>query len=306
MSQTLVVSGAAGFLGRHVLGSALRAGYSVRGVVRAGEWVTGTPPVSLDVLDWSNEDVMARLFARARPNVIVHCAGANARQDEGEEVLRDANVTLIRHLLAAVGRVVPESRVVVLSSAAVYGPRPPVPTREDAELAPATDYAVSKVMAEEETRSFVGLGGNAVIARPFNTVGAGEPAGSVVGALAAQILSVPAGELARVRLREVASVRDFLDVDDCADALLALASRGAAGAAYNVCSGQGVSIDSVVRLAGRVWGRRVELTVASPGADGTQSTGDPAALRALGWRARRTLAESLAAVAAGRAQELAS
>ena len=137
-----------------------------------------------------------------------------------------------------------------------------------------------------------------VVARPFNIVGAGEPPGSVIAALATQVLGVPRGAQAHVRLRETASVRDFLDVEDCARALVTLSVAGVSGRAYNVCSGRGVSIREVVASAARVWGRRIELELDEPDAQGTVSIGDPAALTALGWRVERSLDESLAAIAA--------
>jgi GDP-4-dehydro-6-deoxy-D-mannose reductase len=101
-----------------------------------------------------------------------------------------------------------------------------------------------------------------------------------------------------VRRRETSSVRDFLDVEDCARALVKLSVAGVSGRAYNVCSGRGVSIGEIVASAARVWGRRIELELDEPDAQGTVSIGDPAALTALGWRVERSLDDSLAAIAA--------
>ena len=296
----LVVTGAAGFLGRAVLHAAADAGYEVTGVIRACEGLLGAGTAPAVVLDWGDERALLRLLADRKPAAIVHCAGASGRASSAGErdELYEANVGVTTRLLAAVRRQCPRARVVVLSSAAVYGPSPPIPTGEDAPLAPKTEYAASKVRAEEVARSYADVGGEVVVARPFNIVGAGEPPGSVIAALATQVLGVPRDAQAHVRLRETSSVRDFLDVEDCARALVQLSVAGVSGRAYNVCSGRGVSIGDLVVSAARVWGRRIELELDEPAAPGTVSIGDPAALTALGWRVERSLDDSLAAIAA--------
>jgi nucleoside-diphosphate-sugar epimerase len=296
----LVVTGAAGFLGRGVLHVAADAGYLTTAVIRACESLVGADAARAVVLDWGDERALLRLLADSAPAAIIHCAGASGRASSasGRDDLYEANVGVTIRLLEAVRRQCPRVRVVVLSSAAVYGPSPPVPTGEDVPPAPETEYAASKLRAEEVARSYADGGGEVVIARPFNIVGAGEPPGSVFAALATQVLGVPRGAQAHVRLRETSSVRDFLDVEDCARALVKLSVAGVSGRAYNVCSGRGVSIGDLVVSAARVWGRRIELELDDPDAPGTVSIGDPAALRALGWRVERSLDDSLAAIAA--------
>ena len=232
--------------------------------------------------------------------MIVHCAGHNGRFSGAPDaaVLRSANVGLTAALLETVAALSPAPSVVALSSAAVYGPRPPVPTPESVPLAPHGEYATSKAAAEELCRAAAASGLRVVVGRPFNVIGPGEPPGSVTATLTAQALLAPRHGQAAVRLRETVSVRDFVDADDVADALVLLGSAGAPGAAYNICTGRGVSVADLVRRASAVWQRRFELTVADPQAAGTVSIGDPAALLALGWRPRRTLDDSLAAIAA--------
>jgi nucleoside-diphosphate-sugar epimerase len=296
----LLVTGAAGFLGHGVVRAAAADGREVTAVIRACESAADLGTVATVVLDWRDEGALRRLLADALPDAVVHCAGASGRaiSEVARGELDEANVGLTSRLLDAVASECPRARVVVLSSAAVYGSRPPIPTGEDAPPAPETEYAASKMRTEEVARSYSVGGGRVVVARPFNIVGAGEPPGSVTATLAAQALRAPRAGRVRVRLREASSVRDFLDVDDCARALLRLSVSGVSGRAYNVCSGRAVSISDLVALAGRVWDRRIELDLATPPAEGTVSIGDPAALLGLGWRAQCTLEESLAAIEA--------
>jgi len=305
----LFVSGAAGFLGRRVLRAALSAGYRVTAVIRACERQSAQELVDVQIveLDWDDEAALADLLRIASPAAIVHCAGHSGRFAGEPDVseLRYANVGLSSRLLKAVRRGCPEARVVLLSSAAVYGVSPPIPTHEDAPLLPANEYGTSKLLTERVGWAYAARGVRTIIARPFNVIGPGEPPGSVVARLAAQALAAPQGGTARVVLREAASVRDFVDVDDVARALVVLSARGATRTAYNVCSGQGVSIGELVDRASRVWQRRIELSVEDPGAVATVSIGDPSALAALGWRPQRALEESLGAIAAAVARDVA-
>ena len=287
MGTTLLVTGAGGFLGSRVLGAGLAAGADVVGLVRACEPRPAVAGARIDEADWASAATLAAALAGARPDAIVHCAGHNGRFAGAPdlETLYDANVGAVWRVLQAARLVAPAARVVLVSSAAVYDRAATPPLGEDAPLAPGSHYGVSKLAAEQIALGFAAGGGPAVcVARTFNVVGPGEPPGSVTYELARQALAVPLRTRVRVRLLETASVRDFVDVDDVATALVALAGTGALGAVYNVCRGEGVAIAALVEHAARVWDRPIDLELATPQATGTVSIGDPGRLRALGWR----------------------
>jgi nucleoside-diphosphate-sugar epimerase len=291
-----LVTGAAGFLGSAVCRAAIAAGHDVLGLVRAGELMRPCPGVEYRELDWAGDAAaMTAAIDSFRAEGIVHCAGATPRLAADTVALYDANVRLVWTLLAAIAAADADPGAVVVSTAGVYGPTPPVPTPEDAPLDPVSHYAWSKVLAEDAVRAFACSGGvRACVARPFNLLGVGEPSGSVVSDVAAQLeAAVPA---TGVRLREIASVRDYVDVDDAARALLLLAGRGVAGEAYNIASGEGVSVGELVGAILDVWGSDAKVSVADPKASGTVSIGSPAKLRALGWQPASTLGDSLVRV----------
>jgi GDP-4-dehydro-6-deoxy-D-mannose reductase len=296
---TVLVTGAAGFMGRHVLRAVTEAGHEGIGLIRECEADDAPSGERIVRQEWSAEGALARLLDDLAPAAVVHCAGHNGRFAGAVDprVLHEANVVLTERVLAAAVSASRRPRVVLVSSAAVYGSRPPVPTREDAPVAPDSEYGASKAAAERLCSAFHARGVAAIVARPFNIVGPGEPFGSVVETLARQMLSVPRGGAVCVRLRETVSVRDFIDVRDVARGLVILASGGTAGLAYNVCTGRGVGVEELARRAMRVWEREATFEVAESEVAGTVSVGDPALLAALGWRPRITLDETLAAVA---------
>ncbi|MBN2839414.1 MAG: NAD(P)-dependent oxidoreductase [Coriobacteriia bacterium] len=286
----VLVTGAAGFLGSAVCRAAIAEGAAVTGLVRAGELSEPIEGVSYREIDWDEPDAIAQVLAEVVPKRIVHCAGATPRAEMSVSNLYEANVALVWRLLDAVQNVSPSAGVVVVSSAAVYGPAPNIPTTEDEPLNPTTHYAWSKVMAEQAARAFARAEGVRVcIARPFNLLGQGEPKGSVVSDVIEQI---EAGAEV-IKVRETASVRDFLDVDDAARALLLLAERGEPGEPYNVCSGVGTSVEELVAVLREASDSEAAVRVADPDAGGTVSIGSILRLGALGWRWTVSVAESL-------------
>lgn len=286
----VLVTGAAGFLGSAVCRAALAKGASVTGLVRAGELALPIEGVTYREIDWNDVAAIAEAVSEAAPERIVHCAGATPRAEMSVSDLYEANVALVWRLLELVKAEAPTAGVVVVSSAAVYGPTPTVPTAEDEPLNPVTHYAWSKVLAEQAARAFSGTDDVRVcIARPFNLLGQGEPKGSVVSDVIEQI---EAGADV-IRLREIASVRDYVDVKDAARALLLLAERGEPGEPYNVCSGVGISVAEIVREILSAWESKAMVEVVDPEAQRTTSTGDSGKLCALGWTLRSAVAASI-------------
>jgi nucleoside-diphosphate-sugar epimerase len=288
----VLVTGAAGFLGSAVCRVALAGGGPVLGIVRPGELTAPIDGVEYREFDWARAGAITDVLAEAAPGRIVHCAGATPRAQMSVAELYDANVRLVWQLLDAVKAVAPQAGVVVPSTAGVYGPAPATPTTEDEPLDPRSHYAWSKVLAEQTVRAFASADGvRACVARPFNLLGEGEPAGSVVSDVVTQLREDP--DIPVVRLRETVSVRDYIYVGDAVGALLMLAGRGAPGAAYNVCTGVGVSIAELVQAILDVWGSDAAIETTTPDAVGTASIGSPAKLCALGWEPQTSLREAL-------------
>ncbi|MBE0417467.1 MAG: NAD(P)-dependent oxidoreductase [Coriobacteriia bacterium] len=298
----VLVTGAAGFVGSAVCRCASARGDEVHALVRPGRPYDAHPGVSYRELDWSSDvGSLTTAVDEVRADIVVHCAGATPRATSDLVALYDANVRLVWTLSTAIKNASTEPSAVILSSAAVYGPSPPIPTHETAPLAAGSHYAWSKVLAEEVVRAFVRTEQARIcIARPFNLLGGGEPAGSVVSDVVDQLEEVPSRPT--VRLRETGSVRDYVDVDDAAAALLLLAAHGAPGGAYNVCTGRGISIGDLVQTILDVWGSNACVEVLNPSAQATVSVGSPDKIRGLGWEPSATLWASLEASLRARKQ----
>ncbi len=231
--RTFLVTGASGFVGSHV-----RSALAARGEVCVGV------DRSTDV----RSAEFRELVARTRPDVVVHLAALSSvaeswsRSDE----FHDVNVGGTSALLEALRVARPGARVLVVSSAEVYGAvsADEVPLREDAPRRPANPYADSKARAED-----VALGFSddleVIILRPFPHTGPGQSERFVVPALAARLVRARGAGLKDIVVGDLGARRDFTDVRDVAVAYLAAADRGRPGSTYNVASGVGRTIRAV-------------------------------------------------------------
>jgi GDP-4-dehydro-6-deoxy-D-mannose reductase len=296
--ERILVTGAAGFIGRHALAllAEMYPAAAVFGVDRAAVVLPGVTSLACDL---ACEGDVRRVVIESRPDWVFHLAGV-VRSDDWSELL-GAHVDITIHLFEALLAAGHRPRVVVISSAAEYGAVPPdqLPIREDRPPCPVTRYGASKAAQTAVALSYVALGCDLVVARAFNIVGPGMSERLSLGSFAAQITRIESGQQAPLlSVGNLAARRDYLDVRDVAGALVLLAQYGQAGQIYNVCRGQSVAmsdlVDRLVRLA------HVPVSVVLDPArqfavDVPDSYGDCRKLTATtGWTPRISLDDSLA------------
>jgi len=285
------VTGAAGFVGSHLVEHLRTCGDDVVGTDRSD----GGP----DLLDAAG---IRRLVGDVRPEVVFHLAGqadVGGSWESPADTLRvHAEGTL--HLLEAV-RSAGEARVVTVTSADVYGVVRPeaLPLDETDPLRPVSPYAASKAAADLlALQAYLGHGMDVVRVRSFNHLGPGQDDRFVCSALAARIAAAEAGRGDEVRVGNLAARRDFTDVRDVVRAYRCLAIDGRSGAAYNVCTGTSVAVGEVaerlVGLANRPL-RLVDDPALHRPVDVPDLRGDPTVLRTdTGWEPEVALDDTLA------------
>ena len=291
----VLVTGANGFVGRHLCAHLGAQGDEVIPACGPGAESAGA---TMDVTD---ADSLRSAVAAARPEVVIHLAGFSsvAKSHADPALAFSVNTLGAVHLLAAVRDIVPWARVLLIGSGEMYGKL--VPARaatEDLPLRPLSPYASSKVAAEAAGFQFQrGTGLQVIALRPFNHIGPGQDAHFVVPSFARRIVALRhGGHPGVLKTGDLSPVRDFLHVSDVVAAYRIVAVRGEAGEAYNVSSGQGRTIgsllDEMLRLSGVE--ARIEVdpsllrSVELPSA-----IGDSAKLRRLGWSPSRTVTDAL-------------
>lgn len=285
------VTGASGFVGRHLLAHLEEAGDEV---IAADSHV--------DVTDAA---AIAASLAAAAPDAVYHLAGLAHVQrswSEPAEYLRvNAGGTL--NVLEAARLCPRPPRVLVVSSAEVYGAvhADQLPVGEGEALRPVSPYAASKAAAElVGVAAHLGRGTAAVVARPFNHAGPGQAPGFAIPAFARRIVEARRRGVDVLAVGNLSARRDIVDVRDVVRAYRLLVERGEAGEAYNVCTGRSVEIGELVSRLLELAGARLRLEV-DPDllrpVDVPELRGDPSRLRRVtGWEPVIPLDETLAAV----------
>lgn len=258
--RRVLVTGADGFVGQHLVSHLLDHGDAVLGTVLPG----GDAPDGADARPVDVTDPQAVLDAVEdfRPDGIVHLAAQTFVPDSRANPVDTLAVNVMGsvHVLRAATNASASPRVLLVSSSEVYGivEDGDSPVGEDVPLAPVNPYATSKAAMEMAARAFGAV--ETVIVRPFNHTGPGQSDRFVCSDFARQIAEIEVGMREPViHVGNLEAERDFSDVRDVVVAYGGLLDRGADGAVYNVASGRARSIRAV--LDGLIDLARVEVGV---------------------------------------------
>ena len=256
--STALVTGAGGFVARHIAPALRRAGFATV----AGADVRPPTPALFDasyVADLTRRSDTLGVIANTSPALIVHLAGSS---NGSERDVWRSNVETSRQLIDCVREAAPHARVVLVGSAAEYGdvPRAQQPVDESFVGRPRGAYGVAKAAVSAVATRAAADGVSVVVGRPFNIIGAGIPSTLVVGALVERIRETMASRPPhRVRVGTTSSVRDFVAVEDVVDGLIRAGQRGTPGQAYNLCTGVGHSVAEVLDMLIALSGERIEV-----------------------------------------------
>src|ERR1700677_1480649 len=258
--------------------------------------------IETDVADGA---AVRRVMADVVPEAVYHLAAmthVGESWDNPGQVLR-VNVLGTAEILAAARSIGGSPRVLVVSSAEVYGVVTPaqLPIGEDTPTEPARPSAASKLAAEAVAfQAWRGFGQPVVVVRPFNHIGPGQSPNFFVPALAKRIVDARRSGAKSLRVGTLTTRRDFTDVRDVVAAYRLLIEQGVPGEVYNVCSGRDVAMSEVaaqlLELAGADLRFETDPELVRP-VDVPVLRGSAERLQAAtGWEARIPLATTLADV----------
>ena len=239
------VTGAGGFVGGHLLPR-----------LRSGGAEVFSSDREVDVTD--RERVCAAIHS-ARPDALIHLAAQSSVAASIEDPLEAFRINFLGSLnvLAAMQKEAPRGRVLMIGSSDAYGSEVggEEPIAESQPLRPESPYARSKAAAEFLGTIAAEHGLDVVRVRAFTHIGAGQADHFVASSFARQIVEIAEGLREPVlRVGNLDSVRDFLDVRDVVDAYWLLLDPSVPADVYNVASGRGLRVrsllDELVELAG--------------------------------------------------------
>lgn len=298
MAELALVTGAHGFIGRHVARHLAATGWEVVGVGH-GNWVR-EEWVRWGLRDWRTADITLESLVTyaGEATAVIHCAGgasvAFSMAHPYEDFRRSVDSTAA--VLEFVRLHARNARVVLASSAGVYGEVPPAPIVESAPCAPVSPYGAHKKMAEDLCRSSSRTGGLATaVVRLFSVYGPG---------LRKQLLWDACERLARGENRFFGTgteVRDWLHVEDAAALLVAaLSAAGAGSPVFNGGTGVGTPVRDVLGVLFSALERTDAPIFSAQARGGDPSTlvADASAALGLGWRPAHGWRDGIAAFAA--------
>lgn len=277
----ITVTGAAGFIGSHVVRAALGAGHEVRAVVRPGADTDRLADSGLEAIacDLADDDLGAALEGA---EVVVHCAWY---VEPGSYLHAQGPNDAALRMSARVAREALDRDARFLSCGTCL---------EDIADAPASAYRTAKTALHALLAQLANDGASTLCAHVFYPYGPWEDPRRMVPTLVRSLL---AGEA--VATTDGRQVRDVMHVSDLAAALVRLAASDLVGS-VDVCS-EPIELREVLEAIGRHTGRPDLLGIGERayGADEiVRAVGDPGPLRRLGWAPGRTLDEGIAATVA--------
>jgi GDP-4-dehydro-6-deoxy-D-mannose reductase len=247
----VLVTGAAGFVGAHLLDLLAADGSTIAAWFRPGN-----PPTREAAVRWTSVELLdaaavADALGELRPASVYHLAGAAHVADSWGHTREtfEGNVLATHHLFEGLRRQGLRPRVLVSGSATIYKPADE-PLTEHSALAPASPYATSKLAQElVAAQAWAEHGIPALLTRSFNHVGPGQTPAYVAPAIARQIALIERGDLPPVlRLGNLDPERDLIDVRDTVRAYRTMMESAEPGTPYNVCGGRAIRIGDLVDL----------------------------------------------------------
>ncbi len=260
----ILLTGAHGFTGRLFAERAVAAGHTI---------------CTLES-DLTQSDSVLEEVLQIAPEAVVHLAAISFVGHANDAAFYAVNVVGTTNLLNALVQLpAPPTRVLLASSANIYGNTAQSPIREEQLPAPVNHYGTSKLAMECMARTYRDRL-NLVITRPFNYTGPGQDDHFLIPKLALHF----AARSPSIALGNLDVEREFNDVQMVCDAYLLLIAYGEPGEAYNICSGRPHSLRQVVETLARMTSHnpRLEVNPAFVRANEVHRLcGDPSKLQAL-------------------------
>lgn len=226
MPQQILVTGSQGFTGKHFISAAQKNGFDIF-ALRS---------------DITDVQALMTELTNVTPDYVVHLAAISAVTHADEEAFYQVNVIGTLNLLKALVQSSCTPKTVLLASSAnVYGNTADSPIKENICPRPVNHYATSKLAMEYMAMNFINQL-PIVITRPFNYTGVGQNENFIVPKLVSHFIR----KSECIELGNIEVEREFNDVRMVCEVYLALLSQGKKGEIYNICSGEPMSVKTVL------------------------------------------------------------
>ncbi|AJQ97341.1 GDP-mannose 4,6-dehydratase [Gynuella sunshinyii] len=251
-SKSILITGAKGFTGRHLRRHLEALGYDVYGTC-----FSTTNDAHLIQCDLLDEDEVNAVVQRLLPSYVIHLAAISFVGENNSELFYKVNILGTENLLKALAALKHKpQKVVIASSAAVYGNQNASVLDENMRSVPVNHYGISKLGTELLARTFFEQL-DIIITRPFNYTGPGQPAHFLIPKIVQHFVEKkPVIELGNLHI-----YREFNDIRMVVDVYERLLKSGISSDIVNVCSGNLTSLLEVIEFMKRLTGHKIEVAV---------------------------------------------
>jgi GDP-4-dehydro-6-deoxy-D-mannose reductase len=284
----MLITGAAGFTGRHACQYFSERGFKVIPVIRTLTGSDFEDFYNVLVCDLNSNSQVKDLIYSNQPDYVLHLAGQNSVDKSWKDPLItfEANVMSTVYLLESIRTLGKNTKVVIVGSSLEIDPAK--------TKSPPHPYSLSKTIQTLVSCSLADLFDlDIVIANPTNLIGPG-PSKGICSIIARQISSMINGQREKIiTINDLSARRDFLDVRDALKAYHILFEKGKSGEKYCIATGITHSIEEIVVEFSKIAGIQIAMQSMSPSGNGTELILDISKMNHLGWLPSIPFNESL-------------
>lgn len=247
MPKRAFITGEDGFTGRYVSAALVQQGYTI----------THEKDLSGGPLDITSLESCRRVLRQAQPDYIVHLAALSFVAHEDSAELYRVNTVGATNLLQAVeDERLSLKKIILASSANIYGNSDQLPITEQHIAAPTNHYASSKLAMEYMARTWFDKY-PIVITRPFNYTGVGQAGHFLIPKIVRYFVE----RSPLIKLGNFNVARDFSDVRVIAAMYAFLLANGKAGETYNLCSGKAYSLNEIIQFMEKIANYHINVEI---------------------------------------------
>ena len=266
-----LITGIAGFSAGHLAKLLLERGHEVAGLESVPVKHADLPAYFKDIDiyhgDIRDEDVLSKALNGFKPDSIFHLAAQSSVKVSFENPVETFSANLIGTLMLfeTVGKLEFPVKIMVVSSSEIYGRLGPAecPVNEDHPIKPVNPYAVSKAAVDMLAyQYFKAYNMPIYIARSFSHSGPGQKTVGVLSDWAFQVAKIDL-EISQpvIKVGNMDVSRDYTDVRDVVKAYLDLVEKGKPGESYNICSGIGYKLDTLLDIYRTFTSKKIKISV---------------------------------------------
>ena len=251
-SKRLLITGIAGFTGKYLSEHFVAQGYDVFGTV-----IDGSEDENYFVCDLRDSDAVKSVIEKVQPTHVIHMAAVSFVGESNASLTYDVNVIGTCNILDGLSLLTtPPKKVILASSATVYGDQGCEVLDESMCPHPVNHYGCSKMVMEQMASNYKNKL-PIIITRPFNYTGAGQEPHFLIP----KIISHYREGKTQIELGNLHVEREFNDFRDVCRMYGVLLESDITGETVNLCTGRGIALLDVIKIMNEIAGYEIEVLV---------------------------------------------